>query len=398
MATLGATVITFGLGIRTHDTVTVIDLNGELNAATASPLAALLDAIPTGTGVVVNLAGITLIDAAAITTLIGTMRARQGRGGQLCAVAARGVVLEAIQAAGVAKILGAHLDLAGGCAEAAGAGSTILPDDRPPDDRPPDHARGELSTSALSEVVHGLLAAAADLPADHPARQELRDRAVTRALPYARRLAARYRHRGEPVEDLHQVAALGLVKAVNGYQPDRGATFIGYATPTILGELRRYFRDSGWTMGVSRRVQELRLEVNRATEKLSQMLGHQPAASELAEFLNVPVEKVRQCLVAAANYRAISFSTPVGTEETAELAEAVGAEDPAMDLVEYRQSVGPLLAKLSDHEREVIALRFFAEMTQSQIAKAVGTSQMHVSRLLAVVLGQLRGALVEQAG
>jgi len=257
--------------------------------------------------------------------------------------------------------------------------------------------RDEHSVIVMSEVVHRLLAAAAELPAGHRARRDLRERAVAEALPYARRLAARYRHRGEPVEDLYQVAALGLVKAVNGYRPERGSTFVGYAAPTILGELRRHFRDTGWTLRVSRRIQELRLEVNRATETLSQALGHRPADTELADFLDIPVEKVRQCQAAAANYRAVSLSTPVGPEEASELADAVGAEDPAMDMVEYRQSVGPLLARLTEHEREVIALRFFGEMTQSQIAQAVGCSQMHVSRLLAAVLGRLRGALVEHA-
>jgi RNA polymerase sigma-B factor len=517
-------VIAFWLSPRGVDEVKVIDVYGDLDAATAPRLAALLGDAPAGTGVVVNLAGTTLIDAAAVAGLLAAMRARRQRGGELRAVAARGAALEALEVAGAAKTLGAHLDLDEGCAsvrtgpvfggstvddcafDESGFGESIFGESifgesafeesafegstfgesafeesalegstfgesgfggstfqeptfqeptfqestfQEPTFQEPTFTEsavgeptvggglgggeesaageptfadagcheplfaasatdsafggtssayaGEQSASAMSDIVHRLLAAAAQLPTGHRARRELRDRAVAQALPYARRLAGRYRHRGEPVEDLYQVAALGLVKAVNGYRPERGSSFIGYAAPTILGELRRYFRDTGWTLRVSRRIQELRLEVNRATETLSQALGHRPAEGELADFLDVPVEKVRQCLAATANYRAVSLSTPVGPEEAGELADAVGAEDPAIDMVDYRQSVGPLLAKLTEHEREVLALRFFGEMTQSQIAQAVGCSQMHVSRLLATVLGRLRGELVEQA-
>ncbi|HKT02220.1 MAG TPA: SigB/SigF/SigG family RNA polymerase sigma factor, partial [Rugosimonospora sp.] len=224
-------------------------------------------------------------------------------------------------------------------------------------------------------------------------RAALRERAVEEALPYARRLASRYRYRGEPAEDLNQVAAVGLVKAVNGYRPERTTGFLGYATPTILGELRRHFRDAGWTVRVPRRVQELRLAVNKAAETLTQALGRRPGPADLASFLDVPEHEVLECLAASQNYHPVSLSTPVGPGESHELADAVGAEDPRLDLVEYRHAVGPLLASLTPHEREVLALRFFGELTQSQIAARVGSSQMHVSRLLTAVLGRLRGAL-----
>ena len=259
---------------------------------------------------------------------------------------------------------------------------------------PPEAVRA----AALAEGVHQLLHDAQALPPGDPRRRSLRQKAVEQALPYARRLAARYRHRGEPVEDLYQVAAMGLVKAVNGYQPERTSGFLGYATPTILGELRRHFRDAGWTLRVPRRLQELRLEVNRAAETLTHSLGRRPSSADLASFLSVPESDVLECLAAAQNYHPVSLSTPLGPGETHQLADAVGAEDPALDLVEYRQSVGPLLATLTPHEREVVALRFFGEMTQSQIAARVGTSQMHVSRLLTAVLGRLRGALFDGPG
>ncbi|MEN3307424.1 MAG: polymerase sigma-B factor, partial [Micromonosporaceae bacterium] len=244
--------------------------------------------------------------------------------------------------------------------------------------------------------VHELLHAAQALPPGDPRRLSLRERAVEQALPYARKLAARYRFRGEPVEDLCQVAAMGLVKAVNGYRPERTTGFLGYATPTILGELRRHFRDTGWTVRVPRRLQELRLEVNRAAETLTQALGRRPGTGDLASFLGVAEAEVIECLAASQNYHPVSLSTPTGPDDTHELADAVGAEDPALALVEYRQSVGPLLASLTPHEREVVALRFFGEMTQSQIAARVGSSQMHVSRLLTSVLGRLRGALADE--
>ncbi|MBO0869195.1 MAG: STAS domain-containing protein, partial [Micromonosporaceae bacterium] len=220
--------IAFWLAPRAVDGVNVFDVHGDLDAATAPRLAALLDAVPAGTGVVVNLAGTTLIDAAAIAGLLDAMRVRRRRGGDLCAVAARGAVLEALEVAGAAKRLGVHLDLAAGCTRAARTGvaadeaadeeafdeagfddslfeeplleeSTV--DGARRDDPGPGYPPEELSASAMSEVVHRLLAAAADLPAGHRSKRELRERAVAQALPYARRLAARYRHRGEPVED-----------------------------------------------------------------------------------------------------------------------------------------------------------------------------------------------------
>jgi RNA polymerase sigma-B factor len=140
----------------------------------------------------------------------------------------------------------------------------------------------------------------------------------------------------------------------------------------------------------------LRLEVNRAAETLTQALGRRPSPADLASYLGVPEAEITECLTASQNYHPVSLSTPLGPDDTHELADAVGAEDPGLALVEYRQSVGPLLAALTPHEREVVALRFFGEMTQSQIAARVGSSQMHVSRLLTSVLRRLRGALAEQ--
>lgn len=435
--------------IHAHETngVKVVEVNGDLDASVAVRLAAVLDGVPGGEpGVLVDLGGTTLIDASAAATLHRAVHAGRKRGARLRVARAHGAVLEVLEIVGVAESLGAHLTrdeaLAELAAELAGDPPVGLPDEAPgpgnaagsaaepgSDEEPggePDaeglendelssdelsgHAlTGEALTNeeyqpeavraaALAEGVHQLLHEAQALPAGDPRRKTLRQRAVEQALPYARRLAARYRHRGEPVEDLYQVAAMGLVKAVNGYQPERTSGFLGYATPTILGELRRHFRDAGWTLRVPRRLQELRLEVNRAAETLTHALGRRPSSADLASFLSVPESDVLECLAAAQNYHPVSLSTPLGPGETHQLADAVGAEDPALDLVEYRQSVGPLLATLTPHEREVVALRFFGEMTQSQIAARVGTSQMHVSRLLTAVLGRLRGALFDGPG
>jgi RNA polymerase sigma-B factor len=444
-----------------HETngVKVVEVNGDLDASVAVRLAAVLDGVPGGSpGVLVDLAGTTLIDASAAATLHRAVHAGRKRGARLRVSRANGAVLEVLEIVGVAESLGAHLTrdealaaLAGepvgdtpdclpsevpgwgnasgsaaapGSGEAAGSGKEPGSSAKPGEaldaegldtdglssDELSGHAlTGEalsggeyppetVRTAALAEGVHQLLHDAQALPPGDPRRRSLRQRAVEQALPYARRLAARYRHRGEPVEDLYQVAAMGLVKAVNGYQPERTSGFLGYATPTILGELRRHFRDAGWTLRVPRRLQELRLEVNRAAETLTHSLGRRPSSADLASFLSVPESDVLECLAAAQNYHPVSLSTPLGPGETHQLADAVGAEDPALDLVEYRQSVGPLLATLTPHEREVVALRFFGEMTQSQIAARVGTSQMHVSRLLTAVLGRLRGALFDGPG
>jgi RNA polymerase sigma-B factor len=389
--------------------VDVVEVHGDLDASVTARLGAVLDGVPPGSaGIVIDLAGTTLVDASAVAALLRARQASRDRGAELRVARAGGAVLEVLEVAGVAKMLGAYLTRDEALAAVAAAAGTqraerLLAEGLPAEDLCVANLAAEelpaemVPVAALADSVHELLHAAEGLAPGDPRRRTLRERAVEQALPYARRLAARYRHRGEPVEDLYQVAAMGLVKAVNGYQPDRTTGFLGYATPTILGELRRHFRDAGWTLRVPRRVQELRLEVNRAAETLTQALGRRPSSADLASFLDVPESDVLECLAAAQNYHPVSLSTPLGPGETHELADAVGAEDPALDLVEYRQSVGPLLASLSPHEREVVALRFFGEMTQSQIAARVGTSQMHVSRLLTAVLGRLRGALFDGA-
>lgn len=238
------------------------------------------------------------------------------------------------------------------------------------------------------------LAEYAKLPAHNPRRETLRAELVTGYLPVAQHIARRYAHRGEPLEDLVQVATVGLINAVDRYQPDRGNDFFSYAVPTISGEVRRYFRDQGWSMRVPRRLKDLYLLINSATSELSQVLGRAPRPSELAERLNLPVNEVLEGLEAAQAYRSSSLDEMLSTEESGTtLGDLLGAEDTAPDRVDDQEALRPLLAKLSERERAILMLRFFGNMTQTQIADRIGVSQMHISRLLTQTLARLREQL-----
>jgi RNA polymerase sigma-B factor len=223
---------------------------------------------------------------------------------------------------------------------------------------------------------------------------EARDELVVRFMPLARQLAARYRHAGEPLEDLVQVACVGLIKAVDRYNPDRGNGFTRYAVPTMLGEIKRHFRDKGWAVRVPRRLQELRLALTTATAELSQQHGRSPTVHELAEKLAISEEEVLEGLESANAYSTLSLDVPDTDDESPAVADTLGAEDEALEGVEYRESLKPLLEDLPPREKRILLLRFFGNMTQSQIAQEVGISQMHVSRLLARTLAQLRERLL----
>jgi RNA polymerase sigma-B factor len=246
-------------------------------------------------------------------------------------------------------------------------------------------------------TVHALLVAADRLPADSPDRVELRRQAIEGAMPLARRLARRFRDRGEPGDDLTQVAMVGLVNAVDGYDPARGCEFAGYATPTIVGELRRYFRDKGWRIRVPRRLQELRMRVNRASAELSQTRAAMPTLADIATHLSVSESDVAEAVEVGQLYQPMSLSAPGAADADLGLHDPPGSDDPAIDVVEQRESVRPLLATLPERQRAILRMRFFGEMTQSQIADQLGISQMHVSRLLSQTLDSLRAALVDAA-
>jgi RNA polymerase sigma-B factor len=249
--------------------------------------------------------------------------------------------------------------------------------------------------AATDAEARALLTLLADLPAGSPDHAYVRERLIERYLPLAEYLAGRFRDRGEPFDDLVQVANLGLIKSVDGYDVSRGAAFSSYAIPVILGEIKRYFRDKGWDLRVPRRVQELRVAVTRATAHLAQRLGRSPTVADLAEYLGVREEYVVEGLDSANAYRTLSLQAPIkGDEPSRDLAELMGDVDHQLESVEDRVALRPLIAKLPRREQRIIALRFFGNMTQSQIAAEIGISQMHVSRLLSHALGALRTGLL----
>src|SRR5918994_4721113 len=225
---------------------------------------------------------------------------------------------------------------------------------------------------------------------DPAARAEL----VERFLPLARDLALRYRHTEEPFDDLLQVASVGLIKAIDRFDPDRGTKFTTYAAPTILGELKRHFRDTGWALRVPRDLQERTLAVGRATEVLSKELGRSPKVREVAEHLSCSVEQVLEAQEAAASYEAASLDAPAARDddESASLVDLLGREDSAYDLVEDREAIASTWHALPDVERKVIELRFMRDLTQREIGEEIGYSQMHVSRLLRRALIRLETA------
>ncbi|WP_173874929.1 RNA polymerase sigma factor SigF [Streptomyces albus subsp. chlorinus] len=229
---------------------------------------------------------------------------------------------------------------------------------------------------------------------DGPERAELRNRLVRMHLPLVEHLARRFRNRGEPLDDLTQVATIGLIKSVDRFDPERGVEFSTYATPTVVGEIKRHFRDKGWAVRVPRRLQELRLSLTSATAELSQQHGRAPTVHELAQRLSISEEEVLEGLESANAYSTLSLDVPDTDDESPAVADTLGAEDDALEGVEYRESLKPLLEELPPREKKILLLRFFGNMTQSQIAQEVGISQMHVSRLLARTLAQLRDRLL----
>ncbi|MET7753630.1 RNA polymerase sigma factor SigF [Streptomyces sp. NPDC005389] len=233
-----------------------------------------------------------------------------------------------------------------------------------------------------------------ELPEGSPEKAELRNQLVRMHLPLVEHLARRFRNRGEPLDDLTQVATIGLIKSVDRFDPERGVEFSTYATPTVVGEIKRHFRDKGWAVRVPRRLQELRLSLTTATAELSQQHGRSPTVHELAERLGISEEEVLEGLESANAYSTLSLDVPDTDDESPAVADTLGAEDEALEGVEYRESLKPLLEDLPPREKRILLLRFFGNMTQSQIAQEVGISQMHVSRLLARTLASLREKLL----
>ncbi|SCF23468.1 SigB/SigF/SigG family RNA polymerase sigma factor [Micromonospora mirobrigensis] len=256
---------------------------------------------------------------------------------------------------------------------------------------PPATERG------LEDLDAAALAYAARIEGLPPERrQEARDDLVRFALPFAGRLARRYRGRGEPLEDLEQVARLGLVNAVDRYDPERGS-FTAYAAITIVGEIKRHFRDRTWGVHVPRRLRDLILEVGQATAALTSELSRAPSVAELSARLETPQEEILAALESAAGYSPASLNAPVGGESSAEFGDLVGESDNALESVDDRVTVSGLLHRLPWRERRILAMRFYGNQTQAEIAARFGISQMHVSRLLSRALTWLRQAMLADA-
>ena len=225
---------------------------------------------------------------------------------------------------------------------------------------------------------------------DLAAREEL----IERCLPLARELARRYTYTDEPFDDLLQVASLGLIKAIDRFDPERGAKFTSFAAPTILGELKRHFRDKGWALHVPRDLQERTLAVTRETEALSKSLGRSPRVSEVANSLGCSVEAVLEAQEASASYEAASLDAPTSREddEAAALIDMLGDDDSGYGLVADRDAIASSWKALPDVERSVLELRFMHDLSQREIGERIGYSQMHVSRLLRRALSRLETA------
>lgn len=219
----------------------------------------------------------------------------------------------------------------------------------------------------------------------------IRGELVQRFMPFARKLALRYSYTDEPLDDLVQVAALGLLGAIDRYDPDRGAKFTSFAAPTILGELKRHFRDKGWALHVPRDLQERALALSRATERLSNRLGRSPTLTELADAVGCSMEQALEASEVAHSYSPASLDAPAGREdeEASALVEMIGGEDDNFALAESRELIAGTWRSLSELERQVVALRFVEGLTQREIGQRIGYSQMHVSRLLRRSLGRL---------
>ena len=274
----------------------------------------------------------------------------------------------------------------------------------PAQDAVSDHVPAPRTTSRWGDAERArereLIAVMADTDVDDPVHRRARDELVTLHLPLVHFLARRFRDRGEPLDDLVQVGTIGLIKAVDRFDPERGVEFSTYATPTIVGEIKRHFRDKGWAIRVPRRLQELRISLGQATAELSQKSGRAPTVAELAAHLGISEDDVIEGLEGAQAYSTTSLDAHAGGDDgddAPSLADRLGTDDLDLEAVEYRESLKPLLAALPSRERRILALRFFHGMTQSEIAAEVGISQMHVSRLLAKSLATLREGMLDDA-
>ncbi|MEU5635240.1 RNA polymerase sigma factor SigF [Streptomyces rishiriensis] len=249
---------------------------------------------------------------------------------------------------------------------------------------------------ALSRLFFDQLAV---LEEGTPEYSYARNTLIEMNMSLVRFAAGRFRGRGpEEMEDIVQVGMIGLIKAIDRFDLSREAEFTSFAIPYIVGEIKRFFRDTTWAVHVPRRLQEARVHLARATEELRSRLGRTPTVKELSELMSLPEEEVREARLAANGYNSSSLDATISGSEEGEsaLQDFIGAEDTALELVEDFHALAPLLGELDDRDREIIHMRFVEELTQAQIGERLGVSQMHVSRLLSRTLGRLREGLLTQ--
>jgi RNA polymerase sigma-B factor len=252
----------------------------------------------------------------------------------------------------------------------------------------PEKRRGA-DTRALTQVLFAQLK---DLQPGTPEHNRVRGALIEANLPLVRYAAARFRSRNEPMEDVVQVGTIGLINAIDRFDPDRGVQFPTFAMPTVVGEIKRYFRDNVRTVHVPRRLHELWVQVNSATEDLTTAFGRSPTTAEIAERLRISEDEVLSCIEAGRSYHATSLEAAQEGDGLPGLLDRIGYEDPALDGVEHRDLVRHLLVQLPEREQRILLLRYYSNLTQSQISAELGVSQMHVSRLLARSFQRLRSA------
>jgi RNA polymerase sigma-B factor len=260
---------------------------------------------------------------------------------------------------------------------------------------PPYDQVGPLNARALSKSLFERLRILEEGTAEY---SYVRNTLIELNLALVKFAAARFRSRSEPMEDIVQVGTIGLIKAIDRFEADRGVEFPTFAMPTIVGEIKRFFRDTSWSVRVPRRLQELRLDLAKAGDELAQQLDRAPTVAELAERLRISHDEVIEGMAASNAYTASSLDAqPEEDEAEGALADRIGYEDHGLEGIEYIESLKPLIAELPPRDRKILSLRFVANMTQSEIGEELGISQMHVSRLLARTLGRLRrGLLIEE--
>jgi RNA polymerase sigma-B factor len=272
------------------------------------------------------------------------------------------------------------------------------------DTRQPRHHSGRgidrAETGGRADRWEPLLSRYAATAPDDPLRPRIRAQLVNGYLPLARHIATRYNNRGEAWDDLFQVASLGLLHAIDRFDPDQGHHFLSFAVPTITGEVRRHFRDTTWSMRVPRRLKDLHVSINDAVHESSQRPGRAPRPSEIAARLNITTDAVIEGLQAAESYRAASLDAVLDADTDGDSRlDHLGGEDPGMELFTNCHCLAPELAKLPERERAILVMRFYDDMTQSQISERIGLSQMHVSRLLTATLARLRDSITtDRAG